>query len=62
MKAKVDRSGCISCELCTIICPEVFRMADDGLAEVYGNTTETNANLVQEAVEGCPVSVIFIEE
>jgi len=33
MKATIDRSGCIGCGLCPSICPEVFRMADDGLAE-----------------------------
>ena len=26
MKAWVDKSGCIACELCPTICPEVFRM------------------------------------
>ena len=35
MKAMLDRSGCISCGLCAETCPEVFRMADDGVAEVY---------------------------
>ena len=35
MKASIDRDGCISCGLCASTCPEVFRMADDGLAEVY---------------------------
>lgn len=38
MKASLDRSGCIACGLCPTICPEVFRMADDGLAEVYNET------------------------
>ena len=32
MKAKIDRDGCIGCGMCTEICPEVFEMADDGLA------------------------------
>ena len=35
MKVFIDRSGCISCGLCAETCPEVFHMADDGLAEVY---------------------------
>jgi ferredoxin len=34
MKATLDRDGCISCGLCAETCPEVFRMADDGVAEV----------------------------
>ncbi|MBE0601819.1 MAG: ferredoxin, partial [Firmicutes bacterium] len=35
MKATIDRDGCIGCGVCADTCPEVFRMADDGLAEVY---------------------------
>ncbi len=35
MKAKLDRESCISCGLCAMTCPEVFQMADDGVAEVY---------------------------
>ena len=58
MKATIDRSGCIGCGLCASICPEVFRMAEDGLAEVYGDVTGENQDSVLEAKESCPVSVI----
>ncbi len=61
MKAKIDRDGCIACELCTQICPEVFRMAEDGLAEVYADVTEQSAQSVSEAGSSCPVSVISVE-
>jgi len=62
MKATIDRSGCIGCGLCAETCPEVFRMADDGLAEAYqpdvpGEVQDTAA----EARDGCPVSVISLE-
>lgn len=63
MKAVIDRDGCISCELCADTCPEVFRMAEDGLAEAYvdeiPSEVEDSAN---EAAEGCPVTVILIEK
>ncbi len=62
MKAFVDKSGCIGCGLCSEICPEVFRIGDDGLAEAYGKVTEDNAELAKEAMDSCPVSVISIEE
>ena len=62
MKAIIDRSGCISCGLCPEICPGVFRMADDGLAEVYGEVTKDNRDSAKEAADSCPVSVISIEE
>lgn len=61
MKAKVDRSGCIGCGLCAEICPEVFRMADDGLSEVCGEASGDNGAAAAEAAEVCPVSVIALE-
>lgn len=62
MKATLDRSGCISCGLCTSTCPEVFRMAEDGIAEVYVENVPPEAEeSAIEAQEGCPVSVITVE-
>lgn len=62
MKASIDRDGCISCGLCEQICPEVFRMADDGLAEVIVDEIPEEAeDCAIEAEESCPVSVITVE-
>ncbi len=62
MRAVIDRDGCISCELCAETCPEVYRMADDGLAEAYVDEIPKEAeDAANEAAEGCPVSVITIE-
>lgn len=62
MKASIERDGCISCGLCAENCPEVFRMADDGLAEVYvDEVPEEVEDAAEEASEGCPVSVISID-
>lgn len=61
MKATIDRNGCIGCGVCADTCPEVFRIADDGLAEVYVDTIPATA---EEAALGaqdeCPVSVITV--
>lgn len=61
MKATIDRDGCIGCGVCADTCPEVFRMADDGLAEVCGDITEENASGAKEAEDNCPVTVITVE-
>jgi len=62
MKASIDRSGCIGCGLCPSVCPEVFRMADDGLAETIVEEVPSGVEgSAQEAAESCPVSVIIVE-
>ena len=62
MKAVIDKAGCISCGLCVTICPDVFRMADDGLAEVYADPVpESVEDKAEEARDNCPVSVITLE-
>jgi ferredoxin len=62
LKAIVDKSGCISCGLCVSICPEVFRMGDDGLAEAYKDVSAELVDTATEARDGCPVSVISLED
>lgn len=61
MKAVIDRDGCIGCELCVSVCPEVFEMSDDGKASVIGETIPAGSeDCAHEAAEGCPVEVIKI--
>ncbi len=62
MKATIDRDGCIGCELCSQICPSVFRMDDEGLAEVYTDPIpKDEEEAAVEAAENCPVGVITVE-
>lgn len=62
MRAFIDRGGCIGCGLCAEICPEVFRMADDGLAEAYAQPSEDTLEKAIEAAENCPAEVITVEK
>ncbi|WP_283674048.1 ferredoxin [Butyricicoccus sp. Marseille-Q5471] len=61
MQITIDRGGCISCGLCEGTCPSVFRIAEDGLAEVYEQPTAANQAEAKEAADACPVSVIHAE-
>ena len=63
MKAVVDKDECISCELCPDICPEVFRMENDGKAVAYVDTVPAEAEATaQSAADSCPTSAIRIIE
>ena len=63
MRAHVDPNTCIGCELCPSICPDVFKMGDDGIARVFIDEVSSDAeNTTREAAESCPVDAITIEE
>ena len=60
MKASV-KEDCIGCGLCTSICPKVFRLKSDGLAEAYAPVTKATEASAKEAATSCPVSVIILD-
>lgn len=62
MKVTIDKSGCIGCGLCAGTCPEVFRIGEDGLAEVYAQPSGEQESSAREAEGNCPVSVIQTTE
>lgn len=62
MKVDIDREGCIGCGACAAACPEVFRLADDGFAEVYSSPEEELSEQIHAAADGCPVNVISVED
>ncbi|MBP1753017.1 MAG: frx [Geobacteraceae bacterium] len=59
-KPFVDQDVCISCRLCVETVPEVFRMNDADLAEVYDPIGAPESK-IQEAIDGCPVNCISWE-
>lgn len=62
MNANVDKNTCIGCGTCPAICPEVFKMDDDGLASAYVDPVpKDNEGSAQEAADACPTSAIHIK-
>lgn len=50
---------CIGCGMCNALCPSVFEMNENGLAEAVDNDVdEADINDAQEAVDSCPVGAI----
>ena len=60
VKVWIDE-GCITCDACENICPEVFHVEDDTCIIVDGvNPNEWGDDII-EAAEACPVDVILYE-
>ena len=57
----IDRDECISCGACVDTCPDVFRMNDDNLAEVY-DAEGASEEEIEEAIDSCPVTCIHWED
>ena len=62
MKVKVNSNSCIGCGACAAVCPNVFELNDEGFAVVKGEVKEEDKVNCQDAVDGCPVSAISVEE
>lgn len=57
----VDQSLCISCGLCIETAPNTFRFDAASLAHVFDGHGDPE-EVIQEAIDNCPVSCISWEE
>jgi ferredoxin len=61
-KFYVDQDTCIGCGTCEGICPEVFRLnEEEGKSEVV-KPKGGPEDLIQEAIDSCPVEAIHWQE
>jgi len=55
----IEASNCILCEVCTSVCPLVFRLHDLGYIEVIEMDYYPD---IDEAIKNCPGKCIYWEE
>lgn len=60
-KFYIDEDECISCVACVDSCPDVFRMNDDNLAEIF-NLDGASEEEIEDAMDACPVTCIHWED
>lgn len=58
----VEKDECISCELCVMSCPAVFRLDADGKAECFDADGATEEEIQTGAIDACPVACIHWKE
>ncbi len=56
-----NREKCLGCGFCVSCCKEVFHMAADAKAEVIGEMTAENEDMVTAVIESCPVNIFKLE-
>jgi ferredoxin len=60
MKASVDESLCIGCELCVQICPGVFSMDGEFAVAIAETVPPEHEKAARQAADECPVEAIAI--
>lgn len=67
-KFVVDKNLCIGCGACAATAENTYQMDDDGLAvtvegkNLVSELSEEEKNEAMDALEGCPVDAIKLEE
>jgi ferredoxin len=57
----VDQDECTGCETCVDLCPGVFKLNDDMVAEVI-DPAGASEDEIQEAIDSCPTECIAWKE
>ncbi len=60
-KLVIDKDTCIGCGTCVALCPKVFKLTDDGKAEVIDQNGDTPEN-IKNAIDSCPTTAIKWQE
>lgn len=58
MKIIIDPDKCVGCGRCTEICPENFRLSEEGKSQAIGDTV---LDCAKKASDECPVEAIHVD-
>lgn len=58
MPINVDKNLCIGCGACAAICPDTFKMNEEGKSEAI---SEGDKDCAQNAAQSCPVQAIKVD-
>jgi ferredoxin len=61
-KVTIDEEECIGCGSCEEVCPEVFKLNDETDKVEVIKAEGGPEDLIEEAIEICPVECIYWED
>ncbi|RJR31186.1 ferredoxin [Candidatus Parcubacteria bacterium] len=61
MKPKVNPETCIGCGTCESLCPNVFKVEDDGKAHVLDANYDEYKECIDQSIEACATQAITKE-
>ncbi len=57
----INQHECIGCETCVELCPSAFRFNENEEKAYVIEGADPDEECVQEAIDSCPASCIYIE-
>jgi ferredoxin len=61
-KINFERDKCIGCGSCQAVCPQCWKLAEDGKADLICSKEIKEVGCNQEAADSCPVQCIQVEK
>ena len=59
MSININKDKCIGCGRCTELCPNTFKLNNEGKSEVI---SKNDLNCAMKASDQCPVEAIMVNE